>query len=133
MELVECTACGSEVSEKAKECPDCGHPVNEPDLQKIQELENSVSTENESNASFTKPTRIAIRIFVLGAIIFSILAAQSFYLAFLFSIGYLIHFIPAFNAISRDHEQMSAISALNFFLGWTVLGWIGALVWSMTE
>jgi hypothetical protein len=25
-----------------------------------------------------------------------------------------------------------AIGVLNFFLGWTLLGWIGALVWACT-
>lgn len=44
-------------------------------------------------------------------------------------IGY---FLPTFVSIAREHHQKPAIIALNLLLGWTVLGWIGALVWSLT-
>jgi T4 superinfection immunity protein len=44
-------------------------------------------------------------------------------------IGY---WLPSFVAIARGHQSWWAIVALNLFLGWTVLGWIFALVWSLT-
>lgn len=43
-----------------------------------------------------------------------------------------VYFLPAFVASARGHQNASAIFVLNLFLGWTFLGWIGALVWSMT-
>jgi len=43
-----------------------------------------------------------------------------------------LYFTPALVAFGRDHHQRAAILVLNLFLGWTVLGWIGALVWSAT-
>ena len=43
-----------------------------------------------------------------------------------------IYFIPAIVAWTRRHRQFMAIAVLNVLLGWTVLGWIGALVWACT-
>lgn len=42
------------------------------------------------------------------------------------------YFMPAFVAFGRKHHNASAICMLNLLLGWTVLGWVGALVWAMT-
>lgn len=42
------------------------------------------------------------------------------------------YFSPALIALLRRHHQSAAIAALNVLLGWTVLGWIGALIWSLT-
>jgi Superinfection immunity protein len=42
------------------------------------------------------------------------------------------YFIPALNAWSRNHHNSGAILVLNLLLGWTVLGWVAALVWSAT-
>jgi hypothetical protein len=43
------------------------------------------------------------------------------------------YLIPALIAIMRGHRQKGAIIALNIFLGWTLLGWVGALVWAFTN
>jgi hypothetical protein len=42
------------------------------------------------------------------------------------------YFLPALIGGIRHHKSYLAIFALNLLLGWTVLGWIGALVWSLT-
>jgi hypothetical protein len=44
----------------------------------------------------------------------------------------LLYFIPTFMAAIRSHRNGLAIFALNLLLGWTLVGWIGALVWSLT-
>lgn len=44
-----------------------------------------------------------------------------------------LYMLPSLVASGRSHANASAIVVLNLFLGWTVLGWIGALVWSMTN
>lgn len=43
-----------------------------------------------------------------------------------------LYFLPTGVAMQRHHHQTLAIGILNLFLGWTGLGWIGALVWSAT-
>jgi len=43
------------------------------------------------------------------------------------AVGY---FLPTIVARGREHRQMIAIAVLNALLGWTVLGWVVALVWA---
>jgi len=43
------------------------------------------------------------------------------------------YFAPSIVAFVRHHHNRWAIFALNLLLGWTGLGWIGALVWSLTR
>ena len=53
--------------------------------------------------------------------------------ALFLAIVYLFfYFLPAVIAYQRKHHQTAAITILNLFLGWTLLGWIIALVWSAT-
>lgn len=42
------------------------------------------------------------------------------------------YFVPTIVAFSRRHHNRFAILALDVFLGWTLLGWVLALVWSLT-
>lgn len=43
-----------------------------------------------------------------------------------------IYFLPAYFAYRRQHANRGAILVLNFFLGWTLLGWVAAAVWAYT-
>lgn len=45
----------------------------------------------------------------------------------------ILYFIPTAVAFERHHHNKTAIIALNVFLGWTFLGWVAALVWSLTD
>ena len=42
------------------------------------------------------------------------------------------YFLPTITAAYRKHHNQKAIFLLNLLLGWTLLGWIAALVWSAT-
>lgn len=46
-------------------------------------------------------------------------------------VGIFVYFVPSFVAFSRRHPHRSWILLLNIFAGWTLFGWIGALVWSL--
>ncbi len=41
------------------------------------------------------------------------------------------YFIPSIVAYARRKTNRGAILALNIFLGWTVVGWVVALVWAL--
>jgi hypothetical protein len=43
----------------------------------------------------------------------------------------LIYFLPWIIARSRRHENSFAIFWLNLLLGWSMLGWIAMLCWSL--
>ena len=42
----------------------------------------------------------------------------------------ILYEFPAIVAYKRDHRRFLAILLLNILLGWTILGWIGAFIWS---
>jgi hypothetical protein len=50
-----------------------------------------------------------------------------------FALAIAVYLTPSIIAVSRKHHQAMAIMALNVLLGWAVLGWIGALIWSLME
>jgi hypothetical protein len=46
-------------------------------------------------------------------------------------IALAIYFIPTF--VASDHPHMAGIFLLNLFFGWTLIGWVGALIWAVTK
>lgn len=44
----------------------------------------------------------------------------------------LLYLLPAFIAYQRWHTNRHAILVVNVFLGWSIIGWLGALIWSAT-
>jgi hypothetical protein len=45
-----------------------------------------------------------------------------------------LYFLPAIISASRGkHSNRSAILALNLLLGWTLIGWVVALVWALAQ
>lgn len=44
---------------------------------------------------------------------------------------FVIYIIPGVVATARGHKHAAAVWALNILLGWTLLGWIVALVWAL--
>jgi len=47
-----------------------------------------------------------------------------------FGMSTVIYFLPSIVALARSKRDLLAIFLLNFFLGWSVIGWIVALVWA---
>jgi hypothetical protein len=43
----------------------------------------------------------------------------------------LLYFIPSI--IGGDRKKIAGIFILNLFLGWTLIGWVGALIWAVTD
>ena len=50
---------------------------------------------------------------------------------FMWGIALLFYFVPAWIAFARSKPNAIAILALNLFLGWTLVGWVIALVWAL--
>lgn len=49
----------------------------------------------------------------------------------LFAIFLIPYLLPAIIAYSRRHPSCHAILALNILLGWTLIGWVVSIVWSL--
>jgi hypothetical protein len=43
------------------------------------------------------------------------------------------YFLPTIIAIIRRSSSTGGIFMLNFFLGWTFIGWIASLIWAITS
>lgn len=52
---------------------------------------------------------------------------------FIIPVVVMTYLLPTFLALGRRHKALPAIFALNLFLGWSLLGWVAALVWSLTN
>ncbi len=44
-----------------------------------------------------------------------------------------LYFLPAWLARKRQHNNLTALFVLNLLLGWTLLGWVAALIWALAE
>ena len=53
--------------------------------------------------------------------------------AILISILSLFYFLPFAIAFHKKRVNTGAIFALNLFLGWSLIGWVVALVWALKE
>lgn len=43
------------------------------------------------------------------------------------------YFLPTIIAFQKKKKNATAVFALNLLLGWTMLGWIIAIVWALTN
>ena len=68
-------------------------------------------------------------IFQVGTALFQVGTAL---LVPIFLLIFALYFVPTFVAYVRSHHQLRAIAVLNVFLGWTLIGWVAALVWAST-
>ena len=48
-------------------------------------------------------------------------------------VGLVFYFLPAFIASSRGHHNSGALFVANLLTGWTFIGWVVCLVWSLTN
>lgn len=55
-----------------------------------------------------------------------------FILILLFIVGFVIYFLPSIIAAQSKKTNANAVCILNIFLGWTLVGWVVALIWAST-
>jgi uncharacterized membrane protein YqaE (UPF0057 family) len=54
------------------------------------------------------------------------------FVIFMVLMALFAYFLPTVVAEARGHQNSGMIFLANLLLGWTILGWIGALVWAAT-
>ena len=54
----------------------------------------------------------------------------SFFFPF-FGFGFVTYLLPSIIALIRSKRDITGIVLLNFFLGWTMIGWVVALIWAL--
>jgi hypothetical protein len=55
------------------------------------------------------------------------------FILFLLLFGGGLYFTPLLIAIVRKKSNVVAIGALNTLLGWSLIGWVVALVWALSK
>ena len=45
----------------------------------------------------------------------------------------VVYFVPTIVAMARNCAKKVGIIVLNVFLGWTLIGWVLALVWAVSD
>ncbi|TAM77420.1 superinfection immunity protein [bacterium] len=60
-------------------------------------------------------------------------AGASFGVLLLVVIAIGAYFIPSIIAFVKQKSNRIAILALNFFLGWSLVGWVVSLVWALSN
>ena len=58
------------------------------------------------------------------------MAVSAFFLFPFFGLSFVMYFLPSIVAFARGKRDTASIVLLNFFLGWTMIGWVIALVWA---
>ncbi len=46
-------------------------------------------------------------------------------------VGLFLYFVPSFIAFGRRHPHRLAILLVNLIFGWTLIGWVGTLIWAL--
>jgi len=49
---------------------------------------------------------------------------------FFIGTGTILYFLPTIIAAIKSKRDTLAIFLLNFFLGWSIIGWVIALIWA---
>lgn len=49
-----------------------------------------------------------------------------------FIICLTLYMLPGIAAAVRQHHQKNPIFLVNLFLGWTIIGWIVAMIWAVS-
>jgi hypothetical protein len=56
---------------------------------------------------------------------FGTLVAMSFFLA-----APALYFLPLYEAWRRQHPNLTGVGLVNLLLGWSIIGWVAAIVWA---
>lgn len=78
---------------------------------------------------FTHLIGLGVVIAILPSIMGSTLEAG---IVLVILIAFEIYFLPSTITFNRGQPNKFAILALNLFMGWTLVGWVVCLVWSLT-
>jgi hypothetical protein len=75
----------------------------------------------------------AIILIIVGVLGFGITSSMVFLSMVWISLlvfGLIIYFLPTIVAYDKEHENKQIILLVNFLFGWTLVGWIGCIIWA---
>lgn len=135
-----CNKCGNKLEDGMKFCNKCGNKIGENKAEN-NKVEGTIYNKNikvereEKKVTWKRVFVISLIVTVLIAILASITnGAFAGLLGISAAITILLfYFIPTFVAAEKKHRNEGAIGILNFFVGWTFIGWVICLVWALSN
>ena len=83
------------------------------------------------NNSFIRFILLSFVGVIIAVIIDALLGGTGF--IFLFALAFIAYLCPTTIALARKVPSSLAVAALNILLGWTVIGFVVALVWALKK
>lgn len=137
---IECPFCAETIKANDTECPYChsvliNFPQSDNNKSKFNtEIEQkpvsaTISIEQEQHKSYLFMIAKAIGYIISVILLFKF--GLGVFICTIISLN--IYFLPAIVADEKFHPNTTAIFLLNLFLGATIIGWIVALIWAVTN
>lgn len=114
--MTKCPYCYSAVPKYAKKCPKCGEWL-------------------ERDTPLGCYTILSVLVFLSSLGIFNLITEDgvtAFFISLAVVFVLWIYFIPAWIAEIRNNPSTTAIFVVNLFLGWSLIGWVIALIWALS-
>jgi len=112
-------------------CPNCKSAIEIPSQTEPTFSKDSFSRKSFRSNSFVDfviGNRLLKYLAVICAIVFT---AYYFFPLIILAAALALYFIPSI--VGRDKKNKEGIFILNFFLGWTGIGWVIALIWAVLK
>ena len=110
-------------------------PESWPELTDARKNQLKMHQADRARAKLRERTFVLWTSSVVGSLIvvlFLIPATRGLALGLLLiAASFPVYFLPTLLAWSGNHRNIGAIAIVNLLLGWTLLGWVAALVWAV--
>lgn len=118
-------------------------PLTKEDIEKIEEeervraqarLKYGKKQEKEINANKkTSPITWFLTIIIVTTIFICVSNESAGMVTFWIVGGMIVYFLPSIISYEKKKKNSQAILTLNLLLGWTLIGWVVAIVWANTK
>lgn len=127
-----CPNCKQPTSSEAKYCSLCRFDLSSTATSDIK-TENIYQPITISKPEKHKSNNNLLTILLLATIIILIaISSVSIYVPIVVLLAFVTYFLPSIVAKKRLHNKLNTIVVINFFLGWTFIGWVIALAWAVS-
>ena len=81
------------------------------------------------------PAPLMVLLWVVAAaiLISLLLLGMPVQVVLIFALAVVTYIFPALMAFRRGHPGRNGVLILNILIGWTVIGWIVALIWAFSQ
>lgn len=97
----------------------------------MKELKEKWSQQEPAVRYGSAAAAAVVSLYIVVKILPALIAAMG--IGVFLAIVFLPYWLPTIIAFKRNHPSKAAIAAVNFFFGWTFVGWIVSFVWALSN